>query len=139
MSHTILIVDDDPPMRAIIDIMLRREGYEVLVSRPEVLWKKGPNGEALEPIEKLFVEVPNENLGGVMENLSFRKAQITNMNHIGSVVSIEADPSLQRLPAPPNRERNWAHATADRLDLRYYVDIPGQRLIGVAKQALQTA
>ena len=30
MSHTILIVDDDPPMRAIIDIMLRREGYDVV-------------------------------------------------------------------------------------------------------------
>jgi GTP-binding protein len=44
----------------------------------------------LEPIEKLFVEVPNEFLGAVMENLSFRKAQITNMNHVGTVVSVEA-------------------------------------------------
>ncbi|MCW5553854.1 MAG: translational GTPase TypA [Verrucomicrobiae bacterium] len=75
---------------AILVEQMRREGYEVLVSRPEVLWKKGPNGEALEPIEKLFVEVPNENLGAVMENLSFRKAQIVNMNHVGSVVSVEA-------------------------------------------------
>lgn len=75
---------------AILVEQMRREGYEVLVSRPEVLWKKGPNGDSLEPIEKLFVEVPNEHLGAVMENLSFRKAQITNMNHTGNQVSIEA-------------------------------------------------
>jgi len=75
---------------AILVEQMRREGYEVLVSRPEVLWKKSASGEPLEPIEKLFVEVPNENLGAVMENLSFRKAQITGMNHVGSQVSLEA-------------------------------------------------
>ena len=75
---------------AILVEQMRREGYEVLVSRPEVLWKKGPNGEPLEPIEKLFVEIPSENLCGVMENLSNRKAQITNMNHVGNQVSVEA-------------------------------------------------
>ncbi len=75
---------------AILVEQMRREGYEVLVSRPEVLWKKGPDGEPLEPIEKVYVEVPNENLGSVMENLSFRKATITNMSHVGSQVSVEA-------------------------------------------------
>jgi GTP-binding protein len=75
---------------AILVEQMRREGHEVLVSRPEVLWKKDINGSALEPIEKLFVEIPNENLGAVMENLSTRKAQITNMNHVGGVVSAEA-------------------------------------------------
>jgi GTP-binding protein len=75
---------------AILVEQMRREGYEVLVSRPEVLWKKGPEGEPLEPIEKLFVEVPSENLGAVMENLSFRKAQIVGMNHVGNQVSLEA-------------------------------------------------
>jgi GTP-binding protein len=75
---------------AILVEQMRREGHEVLVSRPEVLWKKDADGNALEPIEKLFVEVPNENLGTIMENLSNRKAQITNMNHVGNVVSVEA-------------------------------------------------
>jgi GTP-binding protein len=75
---------------AILVEQMRREGYEVLVSRPEVLWKKGPDGEALEPIEKLYVEIPAENLGGVMENLANRKAQITNMNHVGNIASVEA-------------------------------------------------
>ena len=49
---------------AILVEQMRREGHEVLVSRPEVLWKKDANGNPLEPIEKLFVEVPSENLGG---------------------------------------------------------------------------
>ena len=75
---------------AILVEQMRREGYEVLVSRPEVLWKKSENGDPLEPIEKLYVEVPSENLGTIMENLSNRKAQITNMNHVGNQVSIEA-------------------------------------------------
>jgi GTP-binding protein len=75
---------------AILVEQMRREGHEVLVSRPEVLWKKGPEGQALEPIEKLYVEIPNENLGTVMENLSARKAQITNMSHVGNIVSVEA-------------------------------------------------
>jgi GTP-binding protein len=75
---------------AILVEQMRREGYEVLVSRPEVLWKKDAAGNPLEPIEKLFVEVPNENLGNIMENLATRKAQITNMNHVANVVSVEA-------------------------------------------------
>ena len=75
---------------AILVEQMRREGYEVLVSRPEVLWKKDATGNPLEPIEKLYVEVPSENLGAIMENLSGRKAQITNMNHVGNQVSVEA-------------------------------------------------
>jgi GTP-binding protein len=75
---------------AILVEQMRREGHEVLVSRPEVLWKKTAEGSLLEPIEKLFVEVPSENLGAIMENLSNRKAQITNMNHVGNQVSVEA-------------------------------------------------
>jgi len=75
---------------AILVEQMRREGHEVLVSRPEVLWKKDKDGNALEPIEKLFVEIPNDCLGNIMENLSGRKAQITNMNHVGNQVSVEA-------------------------------------------------
>ena len=75
---------------AILVEQMRREGYEVLVSRPEVLWKKGADGNHLEPVEKLFVEIPTENLGGIMENLANRKATITNMNHVGNQVSVEA-------------------------------------------------
>jgi GTP-binding protein len=75
---------------AILVEQMRREGHEVLVSRPEVLWKKGPNGELFEPIEKLYVEIPQDCMGPVLENLAFRKAQITNMQHHGAQVTVEA-------------------------------------------------
>lgn len=75
---------------AILVEQMRREGYEVLVSRPEVLWKKDAAGNPLEPIEKLFVEIPQENMGTIMENLAFRKAEITNMSHHGNQVTVEA-------------------------------------------------
>jgi len=75
---------------AILVEQMRREGYEVLVSRPEVLYKKDANGNLLEPIETLFLEIPQEFMGVIMENLSGRKAEITNMNHHGDQVTIEA-------------------------------------------------
>ncbi|MBL9135258.1 MAG: translational GTPase TypA [Verrucomicrobiales bacterium] len=75
---------------AILVEQMRREGYEVLVSRPEVLWRKGPNGESFEPIEKMFLEIPQENLGAIMENLAFRKAEIVNMHHHADQVTVEA-------------------------------------------------
>jgi GTP-binding protein len=75
---------------AILVEQMRREGYEVLVSRPEVLWRKGPNDELLEPIERLFLEIPQEHLGPVLENLAGRKGEITGMSHHGQSVTIEA-------------------------------------------------
>jgi GTP-binding protein len=75
---------------AILVEQMRREGYEVLVSRPEVLYKKDANGNMLEPIEQLFLEIPQEFMGAVMENLSSRKAEITSMNHHADQVTIEA-------------------------------------------------
>jgi GTP-binding protein len=75
---------------AILVEQMRREGYEVLVSRPEVIYRKDAGGNLLEPIEKLFLEIPKDAMGSVMENLAGRKAEITNMNHHGNEISIEA-------------------------------------------------
>jgi GTP-binding protein len=75
---------------AILVEQMRRQGYEVLVSRPEVIYRKDPKGNLLEPIEQLFAEIPKESMGVVMENLAGRKAEITNMTHHGDQVSIEA-------------------------------------------------
>jgi GTP-binding protein len=75
---------------AILVEQMRREGYEVLVSRPEVIYRKDQAGGILEPIEKMFLEIPKEHMGAVMENLSNRKADITHMAHHGEQVSIEA-------------------------------------------------
>ena len=75
---------------AILVEQMRREGHEVLVSRPEVIYRKDKDANLLEPIEKLFLEIPKEAMGDVMQNLANRKAEITAMNHIGEEVSIEA-------------------------------------------------
>ena len=75
---------------AILVEQMRREGYEVLVSRPEVIYRKDKKGNRLEPIERLFLETPKDAMGVVLENLAGRKAEITTMNHHGDQVSIEA-------------------------------------------------
>ncbi len=57
---------------------MRREGYEFQVSRPKVIYKE-ENGELLEPMELLIVEVPEAYVGAVIEKLGSRKAEIENM------------------------------------------------------------
>lgn len=75
---------------AILVEQMRREGYEVLVSRPEVICRKDADGNLLEPIEKLFLEIPRDAMGAVLESLAARKAEITGMNHHGDQVTVEA-------------------------------------------------
>jgi GTP-binding protein len=75
---------------AILVEQMRRQGYEVLVSRPEVIYQKDAEGRLLEPIEKLFLEIPKEAMGPTMENLSGRKADIVQMDHHGEEITIEA-------------------------------------------------
>lgn len=58
---------------------MRREGYEFQVSKPTVILKE-INGEICEPIENLFVEVPQDYLGVVMEKLGARRAEMLNMH-----------------------------------------------------------
>ena len=58
---------------------MRRQGYEFQVSPPEVIYKRDENGNLLEPIELLMIEVPEEYVGPVMERLGTRKAEIKNM------------------------------------------------------------
>jgi len=57
---------------------MRRQGYEFQVSPPAVIFKQ-ENGQLLEPIELLMIEVPEEYVGAVMERLGTRKAEIKNM------------------------------------------------------------
>ncbi|KOA20487.1 hypothetical protein CLHOM_10750 [Clostridium homopropionicum DSM 5847] len=57
---------------------MRREGYEFQVSKPTVIFKE-VNGEKLEPIEDLTIDVPEEFMGSVMEKLGPRKAEMVNM------------------------------------------------------------
>ncbi len=57
---------------------MRREGFELLVSRPKVIFKE-INEEKCEPIEDLVVNVPDDCVGNVIEKLGRRKAEMTNM------------------------------------------------------------
>src|SRR5687767_300367 len=66
---------------AIIVEQMRREGFEILVSRPEVIFRRAPDGTLLEPTETLYVDVPNENLGDILQSLAARKTDIINMEH----------------------------------------------------------
>ena len=59
---------------------MRRQGYEFAVSRPKVILKKGDNGETLEPIELLIVEVPDSYVGAVMEKIGSRKGELEDMS-----------------------------------------------------------
>lgn len=61
---------------------MRREGYELAVSRPEVIIKE-IDGELMEPIEQLVVDVEEIHQGGVMEKLGMRKGQLKNMESDG--------------------------------------------------------
>ena len=63
---------------AVIVEEMRREGYEVLISRPTVI-KKRIDDRWHEPFETLYLEVPDETVGGCMQSLSNRKGQIEAM------------------------------------------------------------
>lgn len=62
---------------------MRREGYEFQVSAPEVIYKI-VNGEKLEPIEYLVLDVQEEHQGIVMERLAKKKAEMKNLSHYGN-------------------------------------------------------
>ena len=75
---------------AILVEQMRREGFEVLVSRPEVIYKRDEKGDLLEPYENLTVDVPNDNLGDILQSLAGRKAEITNMVHNTHSVTVDS-------------------------------------------------
>ncbi len=58
---------------------MRREGYELCVSTPRVLYQE-IDGKLCEPIERVDIDVPNEYCGSVMEKLGARKGELVNMN-----------------------------------------------------------
>ncbi|MDE6035647.1 MAG: translational GTPase TypA [Ruminococcus sp.] len=68
---------------------MRREGYELSVSTPRVLYKTGEDGRKLEPIERLVIDVPDDCVGSVMEKVCSRKGEMTNMHPQGSRTRIE--------------------------------------------------
>ena len=63
---------------------MRREGYEFAVSKAEVLYKTDERGKKLEPIERAFVDIPDEFQGTVIEKLSSRKGELQGMSPLGA-------------------------------------------------------
>jgi GTP-binding protein len=62
--------------------MMRREGYELMVGKPEIITKR-IDGKLMEPVEHLTVDVPEDFVGVVMEQLGSRKGEVTNMHNHG--------------------------------------------------------
>ena len=75
---------------AVLVETMRREGFELLVSRPTVIEKRGPEGERQEPYETVWIEVPDECVGAIMSNLANRKGVLTNMEKLPHTTMIEA-------------------------------------------------
>jgi len=74
---------------AVLVETMRREGFELLVSRPTVI-EKIVDGQRQEPYETVWIEVPDECVGSIMQNLANRKGQLTNMEKLTASTMIEA-------------------------------------------------
>ena len=67
---------------------MRREGYEFQVSAPKVLFRE-IEGEKYEPVERLIVDVPEDNTGPVFQSMGERKGELLHMNAMGSRMRLE--------------------------------------------------
>ena len=74
---------------AVLVETMRREGFELLVSRPTVITKE-VNGVLHEPYETVWIEVPDDCVGAIMQNLANRRGQLTNMEKLNVTTMIEA-------------------------------------------------
>ena len=68
---------------AILIETMRREGYEFMVSKPQVITKE-EGGKVHEPMEKVFLDIPEEKVGIITEKLSERKGRMTNLQNHGT-------------------------------------------------------
>ena len=74
---------------AILIETMRREGYEFMVSKPRVITHE-ENGKVMEPMEKVFLDIPDDKVGVITEKLSERKGRMTNLvNHGHGHVSMD--------------------------------------------------
>src|SRR4029079_5842199 len=62
---------------------MRREGFELSVSRPKVLFQRGDKGELLEPIEEVVIDLDAEHAGIVVQKLSERRGELLEMKPSG--------------------------------------------------------
>jgi GTP-binding protein len=67
---------------------MRREGFEMAVSKPEVIYRE-VDGKKLEPMEYLVVDVPSEYQGTIIEKMGPRKGEMTSMQPMGETIRLE--------------------------------------------------
>jgi GTP-binding protein len=67
---------------AVLAEQMRREGFEFILGKPQVLFKKDEGGNTLEPMEKVYIDIPDQYTGIVSEKLGPRKGVMMNMNPI---------------------------------------------------------
>jgi len=70
---------------------MRREGYELQVSQPQVIFRTDENGNKEEPFEEVVIDVPTEFSGVVMEKIGRRKAMVLDMQEKEGITRIKAD------------------------------------------------
>ncbi|MDH7797930.1 GTP-binding protein [Beijerinckia sp. GAS462] len=68
---------------AILIETMRREGFELSISRPRVVFQRGEDGETLEPIEEVVIDVDEEHSGVVVQKMAERKAEMIEMRPSG--------------------------------------------------------
>ena len=68
---------------------MRREGYELSIAKPHVIYKKTEDGSLLEPIEYLVIDVPEKNMGGAMELVGNRRGEMVRMDNRQGQVHLE--------------------------------------------------
>ncbi|WIG57871.1 MAG: GTP-binding protein TypA/BipA [Ktedonobacterales bacterium] len=69
---------------AVLIETMRREGYELQVSRPEVITRDADDGKVMEPIERLVIDTREQYIGAISETLALRKARMVDMTNDGS-------------------------------------------------------
>jgi GTP-binding protein len=68
---------------------MRREGYELMVGKPKVIMHRNADGDLMEPMEALTIDVPQDFMGTVMEDLGLRKAELVNMHDMAGYLRME--------------------------------------------------
>lgn len=115
---------------------MRREGYELAVSKPEVIYRKGEDGRKLEPVEEVVITVPDEYSGSVISKLNQRKGIMIQMTGENGYQKLEYHAPTRGLLGYRSEFINDTHGegTMERRFLGfedYKGDIPG-RVNGVA-------
>jgi GTP-binding protein len=110
---------------------MRREGYELSVSKPEVIFHK-EDGKTMEPIEKVFLEMPDQFSGTVIQKLNLRKGELTYMIQENGYTTLNYDVPTRGLIGYRNEFINDTRGEGtiirgfDRYD-KYKGEIPGRK------------